>query len=72
MRTIPWKDVGPRGRAIIISLAVVQVALLAAALIDIRRRPADRIRGGKRRWAAISFIDFAGPIAYFAYGRRRP
>ena len=66
-----WSDLGPHARAAIVALAALQVTLLVAALVDIRRRPADRIRGGKKRWVAASFVDFVGPIAYFAAGRRR-
>jgi hypothetical protein len=49
----------------------VQVGLQVAALVDLRRRPPDRVRGRKAIWAALSFVNFLGPIAYFAYGRRR-
>jgi hypothetical protein len=49
----------------------VQIGLLIAALIDIHRRPAGEIRGSKWAWTAISLIDLAGPISYFAFGRRR-
>ena len=53
-------------------MAVVQLALLAAALWDIRRRPAQEIKGSKWMWVAISFINFVGPIAYFLFGRKAP
>jgi len=49
----------------------VQVALLAAALVDLRRRPADQINGSKAVWSAVAFVNFLGPLAYFAFGRRR-
>jgi hypothetical protein len=45
--------------------------LLAAAWADLRRRPAEQIRGGKGRWAIISMVNTVGPIAYFLAGRRR-
>ncbi len=48
----------------------MQLSLLAAALVDIWRRPADQIRGPKRLWVGLSFINFAGPLSYFAIGRR--
>jgi len=57
-------------RGILLSGAV-QVALLVAALADIWRRPQEEIRGDKRMWALVSFINYVGPIAYFAFGRRR-
>jgi len=49
----------------------VQIGLLIAALIDIYRRPVEQIRGSKWAWTVVSFINFAGPVSYFAFGRRR-
>jgi hypothetical protein len=66
-----WSELSARERLVVVALAVVQLSLLAAAWSDIRRRPAEEIRGGKGRWALISLINFAGPIAYFVAGRRR-
>ena len=45
--------------------AVLQVTLLAAALWDLWHRPADEIKGDRRVWTAVSFVNFVGPIAYF-------
>ena len=42
-----------------------------ANLIDIRRRPAADIRGSKRVWTALAFVNFIGPLAYFRFGRLR-
>ena len=55
----------------LIGLGVVEVALLAAALLDIRRRPAEQINGTKRAWRLVSLVNLLGPLAYFAFGRRR-
>lgn len=49
----------------------IQLVLLVAALRDIRRRPAAEIKGGKRLWTALAFVNGIGPIAYFAFGRKR-
>ncbi len=51
--------------------AAVQFTLLAAALTDIWRRPQAEIRGPKRIWSVAVFINFAGPVAYFLFGRAR-
>lgn len=62
----------PAGRQrLIAAAAVMQFSLLAAALIDIWRRPADQIRGPKRLWAGLSFLNFVGPVSYFVFGRRK-
>lgn len=66
-----WSDLSPQKRATISIVGLVQVALLAAALIDIRRRPAEQIKGSKKLWTLVAFINFAGPIAYFVFGRKR-
>jgi bacteriorhodopsin len=66
-----WRDLSPGKRAAIIGVGVVQNGLLVAALVDLRRRPAKKVRGDKRVWAAASFVSWVGPIAYFTYGRKR-
>ena len=66
-----WSELSSRQRALVALGGALQVSLLLAALNDLRRRPADQINGSKRRWVAISFVNFVGPIAYFALGRKR-
>lgn len=51
-------------------LALVQFALLGAAIWDLRNRPATEIHGTKWMWTPILFINFIGPIAYFTLGRK--
>ena len=48
----------------------MQIGLLIAALVDIYRRPAEQVRGIKWAWTAVSFINFVGPVSYFAFGRK--
>jgi hypothetical protein len=64
-----WQDLTPQQRAGTILMTVLQLALLAAAQIDISRRPEEQIRGTKSMWRMISFINYFGPIAYFLFGR---
>lgn len=66
-----WSDLSPTGRRAIVALGVAQVGFQLAALIDLRRRPASELRGPKRAWVAASFVNWLGPLAYFACGRRR-
>lgn len=66
-----WSELSTGQRRGIVLSGVVQVALLGAALVDIWRRPEEEIRGNKRVWALVAFVNFVGPIAYFAFGRRR-
>ena len=66
-----WSELSPQARAALILGGIVQFGLLMAALWDIRRRSAAAIRGPKPLWYAVSFINFVGPLSYFAVGRRR-
>ena len=66
-----WSDLSTIQRAGVLVTAVVQVGLLGAALGDLRRRPSARVNGSKAMWTAVSFVNFVGPLAYFAFGRKR-
>lgn len=68
-----WSDLSERTRTLIIVTAVADSILKAAALIDIKRRPASEIRGPKWLWApVVTVVNSAGvvPISYFVFGRR--
>lgn len=64
-----WADLPPRVRTLIVAAGAVEIALLAAAQIDITLRPAERIRGSKLRWRLLSFVNIVGPVLYFWRGR---
>ena len=68
-----WSDLTARQKAPLVLRGIIQLALLAAALADIHRRPAEEIKGSKWVWSAVAFVNFMGigPIAYFTFGRRR-
>ena len=67
---IKWQNMNNSQRAAILLSGIVQIALLVAALRDIRKRNAEELRGSKMMWRAISFVNFIGPITYFALGRK--
>ena len=46
-----WSDLDEKTRNLIITVAVADGILKVAALIDIKRRPANRIRGPRWLWA---------------------
>jgi hypothetical protein len=53
---------------LLIPILLIQLALIAVALVDLLRR--ERTRGPKWLWAAIIvLVNFIGPIAYFVLGR---
>lgn len=69
-----WSDLSEGSRRLIILGVVFEGALKIAALVDIKRRPADQIRGSKWAWAtAVVLVNSVGgaPLAYFLLGRRR-
>ncbi|HVW46996.1 MAG TPA: PLD nuclease N-terminal domain-containing protein [Solirubrobacterales bacterium] len=66
-----WSELTPCQRRAIVVAGTAQIGLFVAALRDLRRRPADQVNGPKPLWGAISFVNFVGPIAYFAFGRKR-
>ena len=52
----------------LIPIALLQLALLVVALIDLARR--ERTRGPKWLWVLIIlFVNLIGPIVYFVFGR---
>jgi hypothetical protein len=65
-----WDDLTTAQRAGIGLLGVVQIGLLVAAQVDLTRRSDEQVNGPKPLWRALSLINFAGPLAYFAFGRR--
>jgi hypothetical protein len=70
-----WNDLSEGTRRLIIVTAVAESILKGAALIDIKRRPADQIRGPKWLWVpVVAVVNSLGivPISYFVFGRRRP
>jgi hypothetical protein len=67
-----WAEMSTPQKAAVVLGGTVQIALALAAWFDLARRPAAQVKGPKARWVGIIGINFVGPIAYFAFGRRRP
>ena len=44
--------------------------LLIAAQVDLSERSESELNGSKRMWRILTFVNYIGPIAYFAFGRR--
>lgn len=65
-----WSELTDRQRTAVLVAASVQLSLAATAWIDLARRPRELVRGPKPLWAAAIAVNFVGPIAYFAAGRR--
>lgn len=54
----------------IVVAATVDATAKIAALVDLSRRPAEKIRGPKWAWAAAQAVNGFGPAAYWAFARR--
>ena len=65
-----WNDLTGAQQAGLGLLGMVQLGLLVAAQIDLPRRPDEQVNGPKAVWRAVALINFFGPLAYFAIGRR--
>ncbi len=66
-----WRDLTNAQKVGIAVITMVQLSLLAAALLDLRRCTPAQINGSKRWWTAAAFVNFIGPISYFVWGRKR-
>lgn len=67
-----WQDLDPKTRNLIKIATIAEAAVKVVALVDLKRRPAELVRGPKAAWAtAIALVNSAGlvPLAYFTCGR---
>jgi hypothetical protein len=71
MARMKWSDLSDRQRVLIVTAAAAEISMKIAALVDIKRRPAEEIRGPKALWRAAMAVNLLGPLSYFAFGRRR-
>ena len=55
---------------LIATLVVVEFGLLIASWIVLFRTPSARLTLPKWAWAVICLVQFVGPIAFFAVGRK--
>jgi hypothetical protein len=62
-----WSELSDWQRRLIIAAAVGEACLKIAML---KRRPASQIRGSKRLWRPLAFVNLLGSVSYFAFGRR--
>ena len=64
-----WSDLSAGQQKLIVAAAAGELSLKVAALIDLRRRPREQVRGPKSMWVALMFVNLIGPVSYFAFGR---
>jgi hypothetical protein len=65
-----WSDLSRTQRRLIVAAGAAEAVLTAAAVRDLARRPASRVRGPKPLWLVSFVVQPVGPLAYLALGRR--
>ena len=65
-----WSDFSGGQKTAIVTAATLELALKLFAARDLVKRPAGDVRGSKALWAPLLLVNFLGPIAYLAFGRR--
>ncbi len=65
-----WQDLSQAQQVAVVVGGVVELVLTTVALVDLVRRPSERVRGPKLLWAAGCIVQPVGPIAYLLWGRR--
>jgi len=58
-------------RPLLLLLTALHLGITAWTWQDLRRRPADRIRGNRALWRLLSGLNTSGSLAYLLLGRRR-
>ncbi len=66
-----WSGLSTRRKVGTLVVTAAQLALTAAAYRDLAKRPAAEVNGPKAAWGLAILVNWVGPIAYFAKGRRR-
>jgi hypothetical protein len=65
-----FREYPPAKQVWIAVLFAVSLGLVASSERDIRRRPADQVRGSKMLWRLVC-TNALGAASYFRWGRRR-
>ncbi|SDH60849.1 Phospholipase_D-nuclease N-terminal [Lentzea fradiae] len=65
-----WSDLPVARRRSFVVMGAVQIVLAGAAWTDLALRPREFVRGRKLWWALAILVNFAGPFAYFRWGRK--
>ncbi|HJX79027.1 PLD nuclease N-terminal domain-containing protein [Glutamicibacter sp.] len=66
-----FKELSTGTQIVVAIIAITELTLMIATLLDLRKRPAEQVKGPKILWTLASAINIFGPIAYFLVGRRK-
>jgi len=67
-----WSDFSPQQQRVIVLGAIAELIMTTIALRDLKRRPADQVRGWKFAWVLGFSVQPLGPVLYLLVGRRPP
>ncbi len=65
-----WSQLSSSEKAVVLTLASIELSLTATAAVDLIRRPAQRVHGPKALWGVALLVQPVGPIAYLVAHRR--
>jgi hypothetical protein len=54
-----------------LAILLAHAAITTLTWQDIRRRPAEQVRGSKKAWRIASAVNTGGTVAYLVLGRKR-
>ena len=66
-----WADLTPQQKKIAFVAVVLNAIIASFTWRDLRRRPAELVRGPKLFWRVWSMLNTTGSVAYWLVGRRR-
>jgi hypothetical protein len=66
-----WADMTPTQKKVAVAAGIVEVAVTAWCVRDLKQRPDSLVRGPKLLWGPALSVQPFGPIAYLVWGRRR-
>lgn len=71
MSALNWSDLDKSAQRWIIGVAAYEVLEKLVVWHFIYHTPKEQTRGPKWMWYALSLINFAGPMSYALFGRKR-
>ena len=66
-----WGDMSPMQKKLVVVTGIAEVAVTAWCAKDLKKRPAELVRGPKLLWGPALSVQPVGPIAYLVWGRKR-
>ena len=59
-------------KLVLTAIAAAHLGVTTLTWRDLRRRPAEQVRGNKKFWQVASALNTSGSVGYWLIGRRRP